>query len=270
MKHWISAACAALGLMALAAPAQAHRAWIAPSAFVFSGDEQWATFDAASSNDLFIANHRPMQLDNLSVLGPDGAPVSVANASVGQFRSVWDLKLDKQGTYRVASAGMFYNASWEENGERRRQRGSLEDLRAAGLVGREGVQIQQSARRIETYVTLGAPSDAVFRASGIGLELAPVTHPNDIYAGEEARFRLLLDGRPASGVEVEIVQADTHYQTTPQSVTVSTGADGSFGFTAPTPGRYWLEASTRGTMRVDGVEMPRQAGYALTFEAVAP
>jgi hypothetical protein len=37
----------------LAVPAQAHRAWLLPSATVLSGTDAWVTVDAAISNDLF-------------------------------------------------------------------------------------------------------------------------------------------------------------------------------------------------------------------------
>ena len=54
--------------------AQAHRAWLLPSATVLSGSDSWITVDAAISNDLFYFEHHPLQLDNLSLLGPDGKP----------------------------------------------------------------------------------------------------------------------------------------------------------------------------------------------------
>ena len=41
--------------------AQAHRAWMLPSATVLSGEEPWITVDAAVSNDLFYFEHVPMR-----------------------------------------------------------------------------------------------------------------------------------------------------------------------------------------------------------------
>ena len=71
-------------------------------------------------------------------------------------------------------------------------------------------------RRVETYVTVGTPSDV--KATGAGLELVPLTHPNDLYAGETAKFRFLLDGKPAKDLEVEIVAGGTRYRDAPDEI----------------------------------------------------
>lgn len=49
----IAAAAAAL-VLSLPIAAQAHRAWLLPSATVLSGKDVWVTVDAAVSNDLFF------------------------------------------------------------------------------------------------------------------------------------------------------------------------------------------------------------------------
>ncbi|MFX7306659.1 DUF4198 domain-containing protein, partial [Acinetobacter baumannii] len=78
-----------------------------------------------------------------------------------------------------------------------------------------------------------------------GLEMVPVTHPNDLAAGEEATFRLLLDGRPAAGVEVSVVPGGNRYRDRLGEMKVTTAEDGSFAVTWPGPGMYWLSASVR-------------------------
>ncbi|MFZ1795666.1 MAG: DUF4198 domain-containing protein, partial [Dokdonella sp.] len=59
--------------------AQAHKAWLLPSATVLSGEDPWITVDAAVSNDLFYFNHVPLRLDALAITGPDGKPVQAEN-----------------------------------------------------------------------------------------------------------------------------------------------------------------------------------------------
>ena len=125
----------ALGITALllAQPSLAHRFWLLPSTFTLSGNEQWVTVDAAISNDLFYPNHVPLRLDNMAVTAPDGSPVEIQNAATGKLRSVFDVHLVQQGTYRIAENGNTYFARWTENGEPQRRRGTLAEFLEAGL-----------------------------------------------------------------------------------------------------------------------------------------
>ena len=74
-------------------------------------------------------------------------------------------------------------------------RGPIVDERALYLALRDE-DGTLSSRRVETFVTNGAPSE--LKASGRGLELTPVTHPNDLYAGEAITFKLTDNGKPAA------------------------------------------------------------------------
>src|SRR5690606_1253455 len=94
-------------VLAVPLAAEAHRAWILPSATVLSGDDLWITVDAAVSNDLFYFNHRPLQLDGLHVTAPDGTELELQNASVGEIRSTFDVHLTKPGTYKLWMASDF-------------------------------------------------------------------------------------------------------------------------------------------------------------------
>lgn len=261
---------AALLLATAPGTAQAHRMWLEPSTFTLSGTDQWITVDGAISNDLFVPNHVALPLNSLSVTGPDGAPVALENAHRGKLRSVFDLKLEKDGTYRIAEEGAAFIAMWKEDGEQKRRRGTLEELRKAGLESKPEAKFVQSMRRVETFVTLGAPNDTALKPKGQGLELLPVTHPNDIVAGEKATLKLLLNGAPAAGLKVTIVKAGDQYRDKPATQEVETGADGAFAFTVAEPGRYWLNAQSRGRTTVEGLEMDRMLSYVATVEAAAP
>ena len=48
--------------------AQAHRAWMLPSATVLSGEDPWITVDAAVSNDLFYFEHFPLRIQGIGNL----------------------------------------------------------------------------------------------------------------------------------------------------------------------------------------------------------
>src|SRR5688500_7440301 len=91
-----------LALACLPFGALAHKAWLLPSQTVVAGEDPVITVDAAVSNDLFYFNHVPLRLENLRITAPDGSAVQPANPATGKYRSVFDVALDQQGTYRIA------------------------------------------------------------------------------------------------------------------------------------------------------------------------
>lgn len=252
----------------IAGQASAHRAWLLPSTFTLSGDDQRVTVDGAISNNLFYPNHHALSLDSIEVTAPDGSAVGIENGASGEYRSVFDVPLTQEGTYRIGSGGAGYFASWQEDGERRRWRGSAEELEAEGLAAKEGVTITRSVRRVETFVTLGAPTQAIFEPRADGLDLQPGTHPNDVFAGEDVSFNFTLDGEPVEGVEVEIVLGHDRYRDDAGTTKLTTGEDGSISFTPDQPGPYWLSAEVEGKAMLDGREIGSRTSYVMTFEAL--
>ncbi len=261
-----------LALLALAtalgfAPAaQAHRMWLLPSSTSLSGEDAWITVDAAVSNGLFIFEHRPMQLDNVRVTGPDGQAVEMQNASTGKYRSTFDAPLAKPGTYRISSVSDGLSATYTLNGERQRWRGAAGTMSLPAEA--KDVKVTHNQRRVEAFATNGAPTTEVLKTTGQGLEMEPVTHPNDLFAGEAATFRLLLDGKPAADVEVTIVPGGSRYRTDSGEMKLRTGADGAFTVTWPEAGFYWLEAEARGGASELAPGAERNASYVATLEAL--
>lgn len=235
----------------LAAPlsAQAHRAWLAPTSTVLSGNDAWVGFDAGMSNGVFIPDHAAMRLTGLTITAPDGSTAQAENLMQARYRSSFDLHLSQPGTYRVANIGSGFMASYKQGGEAKRWRGTEAEFPAAIPADATEVVATRTDSRTETFVTLGEPTDLT--PTGKGLELAPVTHPNDLAAGEAATFKLLKDGQPAANVEVTIARGGTRYRNNPEEITVKTGADGAFSVTWPEAGLYWLGASVR-TAGVNG------------------
>lgn len=244
---------AALATLALPMSAQAHRAWLAPTSTVLSGTDAWVGFDAGMSNGVFIADHAAMNLDSLVITGPDGSTVAPENLHRAKYRSSFDLHLTAPGTYKVANVMGGLTATYTQNGEQKRWRGQAAEFPAAIPAGATDVVATRTSNRIETFVTLGAPTDTVFTNPADGLALIPVTHPNDLVAGEAATFKLSNDGIAAAGVEVTIARGGTRYRDNPEEVTVTTGADGAFTVTWSEPGMYWLNASVRTPAQGDTV-----------------
>jgi hypothetical protein len=249
---------AVVTVLCLAAlPASAHRVWLLPSSTVLSGGEAWVTVDAAVSNTLFVFEHRPLRLDGLTVRGPGGRQLSPQNLHTGQFRSSFDLRLDAPGTYRISIANSSVMASWRENGEVKRWRGPAAELAANTPAGAEQLTVNRNDMRVETFVTLGKPDRGALAPIGQGLEIIPETHPADLTAGEEAVFQVLIDGSPAADTEVTVALGAGRHVDRPFEQKLHSGADGRFLVRFPSPGFYWMQATT-------GTGSPQQAGRRAT------
>ena len=238
----------AIAALSLAGAAQAHRAWMLPSATTLSGNESWVTVDAAISNDLFYFEHFPMGTDNVAVTEPDGSAGKIENAAKGRYRSTFDVHLTKPGTYRIANVSTGIMGSYMLNGKRERlPRGTTKDKLATAIpAGATDVQTAEMSNRNEIFVTLGAPTTTVFKPTGEGIELVPVTHPNDLVSGEAATFQFLLDGKPAAGLKVTVIPGGIRYRDNLGQIDLTTDKDGKASVKWPQPGMYWLNASIGG------------------------
>jgi uncharacterized GH25 family protein len=245
----------------------AHKTWLLPSATVLTPD-QWITVDAAVSNDLFYFNHVPLRLDALTIMAPDGARIDAQNPSTGKYRSTFDVHLAQSGTYKLALLNRGVFASYEQNGAQKRWRGMPERLAAEIPADAKNLEVIESVGRIETYVTAGAPTQTVLKTTNIGLELAPVTHPNDLYAGEPATFRLLLDGKAASDLEVTVVPGGTRYRDQQNEMKLKTNEQGEISVAWPDPGMYWLEATLQDEKTSLSQAKRRRVSYVATFEVL--
>lgn len=249
--------------------ASAHKMWLLPSQTVLSGSETLITVDGAISNDLFYFNHVPLPIDKLIILAPDGSKVAAENQARLRYRSVFDVPLTQNGTYRITAplGGLF--ATWKANGEPQRWRGTPADFDAKVPAGAEDLQVFESNSRVETFVSNGKPTEDVLKPTGKGIELVPITHPNDLYAGETGRFRFLVDGQPQAGLKVEIIRGGTRYRDSQQEIHATTDANGEFAVQWPEPGMYWLETSTTDNKTTFPKATQRSLGYTVTLEVLA-
>lgn len=245
----------------------AHKSWVMPSSTVLAQD-QWITVDAAVSNDLFYFNHVPMRLDALTITAPDGSKVEPQNASTGRLRSTFDIHLQQNGTYKIAFNNIGLFASYEENGERKRWRGTPERFAQEIPTTAKNLEVSESVGRVEAFVTAGKTTKTVFEPTNKGIELVPITHPNDLFAEEAASFRFLIDGQPAAGLEVEVVPGGTRYRNQQNEIKLKTNAQGEFSVTWPTAGTYWLETTFQDTKTSIPQAKVRRLTYVATFEVL--
>lgn len=263
----------ALIAVALIPTANAHRAWIVPAATVLSGEDAWVTFDAAVSNEIFHADHAPFRLESVVVMAPDGSDVPLQNTSTGKYRSTFDVNLKQKGTYKISSFGGGLRARWEtENGERRGWPGRGVQATAEAFAREvpkkaKNLEVSYGSRRIETFVTAGTPDHKVFQPTNQGLEMVPVTHPNDLFAGEKAEFKFLIDGKPAVDAKVEVVPGGMRYRNQQNAINTLTDKNGMVVMTWPQAGMYWMNVSYEDDQAPKPAKK-RSANYVATFEVL--
>ncbi len=277
---WRVAALAVSLSVALPMAANAHRAWMLPSATVLSGNEPWVTVDAAVSNDLFYFEHNPLRLDGLAVIAPDGSAAAVENKNTGKYRSTFDVKLAQKGTYKLTMVNDGLSASYKVGTENKRWRGSAESFAKEVPADAKDLNVSRNQSRMEVFVSSGKPSDTVLKPTGAGLELVPITHPNDLFAGDTSNFRFLLDGKPAADIEVTVIPGGIRYRDQLGEIKVKTDKDGKFSVKWPTAGMYWMSANNGGPQMGTGSNAQKAVGtlakpirrvsYTATLEVLQP
>jgi uncharacterized GH25 family protein len=161
-------------------------------------------------------------------------------------------------------------ANWKVGAETKRWRGTAEAFAKEVPIEAEGLQATLSHSRVEVFVTSGKPTRETLKVTGTGLELDPVTHPNDLVAGNAATFRLLIDGKPAPDLKVSVVPGGGRYRDKLGEMNLSTDREGKFSVTWPEPGMYWMEAVLRDDKtQVVGIKQ-RRASYVATLEVLPP
>ena len=287
----------------LAMPAYAHNAWLLPSTTVLSDTQQSVTVDAGASTAPFEANHAPMAVDGIKVWAPDGSMGTPENAARSRYRSIFDVKIDKPGTWRIGMENAGVSGSFKVNGEpwmvgRRRGpppgapnasgpgtggpgaggpggRPRIDPARVVASIDEipanaSDLDLTETMSRNEFFVTAGEPSDTLFKPTGKGLEFVPVTMPTDLVSNEPAQFRFLIDGQPAKGLEVEIIPGGRRYRESDGAQKLTTDDQGVLTVNWPMAGMYWLNTSLTDSKPGNPKASKRRMGYTATLEVLAP
>ncbi|KXS36261.1 MAG: putative metal-binding protein [Idiomarina sp. T82-3] len=251
----------------------AHRLWIKPNTTTVSGQDEWVTFDAAIANGIFNPDHFAMPLDRLTAYNPDGQPIALQNQAKLKYRSVFDLQLTQPGTYEVSMNSRSLQASWQDDqGKRQRwpsrgEAGTLEGFRQHVPQDAKDLKVFDSARRVEVFVTAGAPSQEVITPTGNGLELNGKTHPNDLYTGESVSLGFLFDGEPAQDAQVTLVRQGEKYRDNSEPMRFTTNAEGVFEVSFDAPGMYFIEVEYKDD-RAKAPAMVRLGNYSAVIEVL--
>ncbi|WP_267414398.1 DUF4198 domain-containing protein, partial [Sphingomonas sp. GC_Shp_4] len=136
--------------------------------------------------------------------------------------------------------------------------------------GATDLKLTETISRNAIFVTAGAPTQAVFKPSNKGLEMVPVTHPDELVSNEPARFRFLIDGKPAGALKVTVVPGGKRYRDSEGAQDLTTGADGVLTIRWPFAGMYWLNVTASDNHPSSPRATQRRMSYTSTLEVLAP
>ena len=239
MQHqYIAALCTLL----LAEAALAHNVWIRPSSTQLSGDKDYVTIDGGGADFPFDVNHRGRPADGLHAYDPRGKEIEKENLMVGKLRTSYDAKLTQQGTHRFTDELHFIQFNYDDGGKSVRWRGSPEKYqKETPMADKKREKYKQLTLNTETFVTLGEPTADAIKPSAKGLDLEYLTHPNELYAGETAKFRVVYDGKPLANARVRLAKDGMRYRTH-DFIEMKSDKDGKLTIDWPGPGMYWISA----------------------------
>jgi hypothetical protein len=284
------------GLAALcfvAGPALAHTPYLKPT--TFAPDRPFVSVEAAMTEGNFFTPDFPIRSEGAYwVTGPSGEASEVKAVTTLKEFAVVEAALPTDGTYRISTGErsgrstrwVKIDGAWKivrpagaparermgggEEGEHRgppagapRGEGGRFVEESAVPAGAETLT-SRSYSRSDTYVTRGAPDRGALKPTGKGLEVEPITHPNEVFVGEAFKFRLLNDGAPMPGAAFSIARAGDAYAETRYAYNGKSDAAGAAAVTFDQPGAYVLQVSY--PPRIEGEPAPGSRNYTLTFE----
>jgi len=256
----------AASALASAFPVAAHTPYLVPSAFAVRAG-QTVALDAAFAETFFVPE-TAFDDSAFSVTGPDGHTAALASHPM-KTRTVAEYTVpEANGTYRLSTGvrrGALFR-TWEIGGKRESSRDPAVKIPAGATV----IADFQSLTLAETYVTVRSPDRAALAPRNTGLELVPITHPNDLYAGETFEFRVQYAGKPLAAQKVEITEAVWGSDRTAQVLTVETDARGHATLPLRQAGT-WIALTRYRTPAPAGAPVAEYSNsYTLSFRVLAP
>jgi len=252
-------------LSLLSANSIAHTPFIAPISFA-PAHQQWVSLDAGFAETFF---HPDVAFDkgDFKLLTPAGEWQKPSRIEMFTTRTLIEHQLQEKGTYRF-STGTRYGAVfrfYELNGERKATRDPKEILPK----GAKLLDHYQSVTLAETYITFDKPTTEALKPQGKGLELIAITHPDDIYAGENLSVQVLFDGKPLKDVQLTVYAANLVREKEEPYLRINTNTKGGADLLIKDAGVYLLHLRHT-AVAPKGAEAPKY-GYVYTLSfLVAP
>lgn len=259
MFRFVGRACAVLCLAGASSGALAHSPYLLPNAFDVV-DRKHVTVEASFTETFFVPDVA-MKADDWHVVFPDGAKRALTPVYT-QDLAILESPTPVEGTYRISTGrrtGRTSKAIFRD--------GDYEFVEP-GRPAPEGQKVYDvtSITTAEVFVTRGKPSDAALAARNKGLEFRPLTHPGNLFAGSDARFEVLFEGKPLANQRIAVHFGDEQYSGKKPYADVRTDSAGRFSVKLEKPGVYL--AMTRHRLLPEAEGRPGTSHtYSVTFEA---
>jgi hypothetical protein len=275
---------AALAVVLAATQASAgHMPYLEPKTFGPRRDVVTVEAAMAEEATLFVPDFTIRGSGDYAVTDPSGATRKIEGVTTLKELAIFEAPTPTEGTYRITSGeragrsgklakidGVWRNVR-PAGGPPRSPDGAAPPangpIEEAQIPAGAEVMTTQSYLKADVYVSRGAPTATALKPTGQGLEIAPVTHPNEAFAGEAFKFRLLVDGQPLANAPFTVSKAREGYE--PQRFTTggAAGAAGAAAVTLAKPGIYVIQVQN--PVRVEGqppVPAAKSLTTTLTFE----
>ena len=222
---------------AVIAPVFGHQQWILPNFFYTDHEFSSLGIEHTWSDQRFVSERGSGTL--LSLIHPEGWRMGPSSTYVGQTRTVAEIELREPGTYRIeTNRPAEYWTQIEANGKKEWVKKPKDQL--------PGEKIIQSEHRwfhTTTFVTVKKHTQSVLEATGVPLEIVPLTHPNKIVVDKPFILRVLSSGQSVPDQKVEVYsEMDSGHDAMLATVT---NAEGKCELIFPSPGRYLLTVKLR-------------------------
>lgn len=266
-----------VGGLALAGAATAHTPYLKPTNF--APDRAFVTVEAALAETAFFIPDFPIrQQGDYWATGENGQAVKVTAVTMLKELAAVEVDLPADGTYRISTGERAGRSSkWAKidgawkmvrpaNAPPPRGGGEGRSVAESEVPAGAETMTSTSYMRADTYVSRGAPTKGgALKPTGQGLEVEPITHPNEAFAGEAFKFRMLFDGKPLAH-DFAVARGGDAYVEKRFSHSGKTDAKGEASVTFKDPGAYVLEIHYPTRAEGNPNPMPRNAIYTLTFE----
>ncbi|MDP5141261.1 DUF4198 domain-containing protein [Rheinheimera baltica] len=258
-----------LSSLFLSSSLQAHTLWLVPSHYVLSKPNSWIAVDASAANMTFVPD-KGISLNALKLYSPDGSSKAIKDVYQGKRKSMADVQLAGDGSYRLELANPpRFMTLYELNGERKRLMADKQQRTAQLPAGATNVETVKSRSRSFAYITVNAPTDTVLTLQGEGLEISSSTHPADVVAQEALQFVFNINGKPQQHVKGVLSYAGELYRNAAERIEFITDSDGVFRFVPEQAGRYLIEASYSADIASAQADKVRES-ITYSFEVALP
>ena len=204
------------------------------------------------------------------VTDPEGKDTAIQAAAVLKRFNVAEFNLDKEGTYRIRTQDAIGNpgkyALVDGRWLRVRPARPANAAAPAAAMTRPAAtptpaqpprmiaadQVPANAQILETknhyiaesFVTKSKPSDLA-KPSNKGFEVQFISHPNQLFAGDSLKAKVLLNGKAISDLEVDVFKGASSYEPNAnrEQPHVKTNKNGEFEVKFATAGIYLITAT---------------------------